>query len=89
MAFRIDENKQLLAAALALAIAAGLFYWYEVRPSGIRVACSEQAERAAVASFDTKRGQSGFPKDAPAGSRYPQERDSYYVQCLQSRGLAE
>ena len=35
----------LILIALVFSIAGGLFYWYEYRPSMIREACSEFAEK--------------------------------------------
>lgn len=82
-------DHKLLAGAVVLALAGGLFYWYEYRPSQIRSACAAQAEE--LAAKDTKEIVSKFlPGDLLGEGFFSVEmRDNYYQACLQRNGLAQ
>jgi hypothetical protein len=71
--------ERVIAFFLLLTVGVGLFYWYELRPSQIRSACSERAkEETREAAGTGKTSKIGDPR-----AYY----DARYVVCVRERGL--
>ncbi|PIP31957.1 hypothetical protein COX24_00880 [bacterium (Candidatus Gribaldobacteria) CG23_combo_of_CG06-09_8_20_14_all_37_87_8] len=69
---------RIILLIIVLAVLGGVFYWYEWRPSQIRIRCNDSAFNSSMASTDA--------------SSYTQNgrmelKDKFYKDCLRYEGL--
>ena len=69
---KLKENKGIIIIILALILAS--FYWFEYRPSKIKMRCSAEAR------FDQRA-------NSLIGDEYKKFIDNYYDDCLMRFGL--
>lgn len=82
----------LVGIIFLLAVAGGWFYWFQYRPSLIRADCHNEAGEKAQDLLKTKAELDPYDaelkKAAEKGLHLRDDYESYFRNCLNSRGLA-
>ncbi len=78
------HNKKLLSGLIAVAILGGGFYWYQLRPEGIRSQCAIDASKRAFIEEANKEDIKGVERIRIQNQSF----ETYYLLCVRSQGLA-
>lgn len=87
------HNTSRFTALIVLAICVGafLFYWYDYRPTQIRITCESEATTLATATMQgrAKMNPFEFKDDADNGFILVSDKEEHYKNCLRKNGLEQ
>jgi hypothetical protein len=69
---------KILLGVVVLALLGGAFYWFQWRPSQIRIKCNDSAFKSSMDSFD----QSSYTQNGRMDLK-----EKFYYDCLRYNGL--
>jgi hypothetical protein len=75
-----------IVVVLVLIIAAGLFYWFQLRPANIYTGCSKKATEKSL-DYLFQEGNEKDKEFARKGRYYQVDYEDYYNRCLRLKGV--